>query len=527
MRRPLLLNGFMATGKTSVGRAVAERLRRPFIDLDARIEQRAGCPIAEIFARSGEAAFRALEREALREILEASPAPAPVVSLGGGALLRREQRLFALDRAVVVTLDASLGECVRRARASNTERPLLAGNAEERAADLLEARRLAYAECHARIPTDGRSIEDLASAVAAIWQRDPLAVAAGERSYSVEIGRNILGARLAELVGTPPRLVLVTDETVHGLHGAAVVRALSPLQPIVVALPPGEEHKHIGSVERIWRAALEGGADRGARVVGFGGGVVTDIAGFAAATYQRGVAWVGVPTTLLAMVDASTGGKTGVDLAQAKNAVGAFWQPSGVLCDVELLTTESPRGFRSALAEVVKTALIGDPELLDLLEADAPTIAAGVSDRTVELVHRSIRVKARIVSADEREAGARALLNLGHTVGHALEACAGYTRLTHGEAVSLGLVAALRIGARRGLTPPALAERVERLLARLGLPVNVAAEPLDDAARLLGHDKKRAGKKLRFVVARAPGSVETTELSLDELAAETRALAAS
>src|SRR5690606_14750364 len=258
---------------------------------------------------------------------------------GGGALVRREQRLFALDRAVVVTLEAPVEECVRRARCSGEERPLLAGDPAGRAAELLEARRIAYAECHARVRTDGRSIEALSREVAAIWERDPLAVAAGERSYSVEVGRSLLGARLADRVGAAPRVVLVTDETVFSLHGAAATSALAPVQPIVVALPPGEEHKHIGAVERIWRAALEGGADRGARVVGFGGGVVTDIAGFAAATYQRGVAWVGVPTTLLAMVDASVGGKTGVDLAQAKNAVGAFWQPSGVLCDVELLTT--------------------------------------------------------------------------------------------------------------------------------------------------------------------------------------------
>jgi 3-dehydroquinate synthetase len=225
------------------------------------------------------------------------------------------------------------------------------------------------------------------------------------------------------------------------------------------------------------------------------------------------------------MVDASVGGKTGVDLLSAKNAIGAFWQPSRVLCDTELLTTESERGFRGALAEVVKTALIGDPGLLEVLETAPPELRAWPPQLLVELVRRSIRVKARIVSQDERESGRRAVLNLGHTVGHALEAVAGYSRLTHGEAVSLGLVAALRIGVELSVTPRALAERTEALLARLGLPTDVASEPLAESLQLMGHDKKRAGKSVRFVVARAAGDVDTVDLELSSLQELTRGLA--
>jgi shikimate kinase/3-dehydroquinate synthase len=219
------------------------------------------------------------------------------------------------------------------------------------------------------------------------------------------------------------------------------------------------------------------------------------------------------------------GGKTGIDLLAAKNAVGAFWQPRRVLCDVDLLGTESARGFRSALAEVVKTALIGDPELFELLERDAEKLDQRPATLLIELVRRSIRVKARIVSRDQRESGLRAVLNLGHTVGHAVEAVAGYSRLAHGEAVSLGLVAALRIGVTLGLTPPELARRTEALLARLGLPTAIESEPLDEAARLLGHDKKRAGAKLRFVAAKAVGEVESVELELAKLQELTRNLA--
>jgi shikimate kinase/3-dehydroquinate synthase len=240
---------------------------------------------------------------------------------------------------------------------------------------------------------------------------------------------------------------------------------------------------------------------------------------------MRVVRWIGIPTTLLAMVDASVGGKTGVDLESAKNAVGAFWQPKAVMCDVHYLSTEAKRGFVSALAEVVKTALVGDPELFELLENNAASIAAQDLELTAEIVRRSVRVKARIVSYDERESGLRAVLNLGHTVGHALEAQAGYTALTHGEAVSLGLVAALRLGEAMGQTPRDLTLRTLQLLERLGLPFSLRGQQLEAAAALIAHDKKRAGSAVRFVMARGLGRVETLPIQLADLRAQVLALA--
>jgi shikimate kinase/3-dehydroquinate synthase len=524
MRRPLLVSGFMATGKSSVGRRVAERSGHPFIDLDAEVERQGGASVSELFANLGEAGFRRLERSALGSLLELNHASSPVIAVGGGALVSRDLRLLALDRGVVVTLTASVEETLRRARGQADQRPLLSGpDAEARALALLELRQTAYAEAHARIATDGRTVEEIASAVSEVWQRDGLAVAAGERSYAVEIGRDLVGSRLRSLVGRASRVLLVSDETVFGLHGAAAREALG--EPAICLLSPGEQHKHIGSIERIWSAAQAAEADRKACFVALGGGVVTDMAGFAAATYQRGVRWIGVPTTLLAMVDASVGGKTGVDLGAAKNAVGAFHQPAAVLCDVDLLATEGARGFRGALAEVVKTAIIGDPELFELLETETARVLERSTELLAELVRRSIRVKARIVSADERESGLRAVLNLGHTVGHALESQGNFTRLSHGEAVSLGLVAALKIGERLGATPAELTLRTERLLSRLGLPMDIATEPLSEAVALIGHDKKRSGKQLKFVVAHAPGDVRTTELELSELSRLTLELA--
>jgi len=245
--------------------------------------------------------------------------------------------------------------------------------------------------------------------------------------------------------------------------------------------------------------------------------VVTDTAGFAAATWMRGVRWAALPTTLLAMVDASVGGKTGVDLREAKNGVGAFWQPSAVVCDMDTLRTEAPRGFSSALAEVIKTGLIGDASLLDLVERELDGILAREPSALTEVVRRSVRVKARIVGLDEREAGLRAVLNLGHTVGHALETLGKYAALTHGEAVSLGLVAALRIGERRRVTPSELTRRVVALLHRAGLPTDLATHDLRAAGNLVGHDKKRAGDGIRFVLAVAPGAVVVERLALSEV----------
>jgi 3-dehydroquinate synthetase len=220
------------------------------------------------------------------------------------------------------------------------------------------------------------------------------------------------------------------------------------------------------------------------------------------------------------MVDASVGGKTAVDLPGAKNCVGAFWQPYRVHCDVSHLRSEPSRGITSGLAEAVKTALIGDPELFELLQQRSQDVVDRDWDFIGEIVRRCIAVKARVVSEDERETGFRAALNLGHTVGHAIEACGGYGHLTHGEAVSLGLVAAMRLGRLHGVTSPELCQQTERLLAALGLPVDLAGQPLERAATLLGHDKKRGGGAVRFVFCRAPGDIEFQNIALPTLREE-------
>lgn len=531
MQRPLLLTGFMATGKSTVGRRLAELTSRPFVDLDASIEAEQGRIISALFSERGESAFRALERETLERLLSERAKEAPVVALGGGALLERPFRVEVLSRAVVVTLTASADEILRRLEAepgAREKRPLLTDrDPRARIAELLAVRQTSYQESHGSVACDGRTIESIAEDVRAIWSRNAVAVAAGAASYSVVIGSEFVERELGRLLGKPSGTLLVSDTTVEPLHGGPALAALSGLgaRTSEVLLPPGEQHKTLEGLQAIFHGAAGLGLDRQGVLVGLGGGVVTDMTGFAAATWMRGIRWIGIPTTLLAMVDASVGGKTAVDFHEAKNAVGAFWQPSGVICDVSVLATETERMFRGALSEVIKTALIGDPELFTLLEAQTAALLRRDVQLLAEVVDRCVRVKARVVSLDEREQGIRAWLNLGHTIGHALESAGGYAALTHGEAISLGLIAALRLGERLGHTPRDLTARVTRLLVELGLPHELGRPQLERATSLLRLDKKRARDAVKFVFAEDVGRVSTTSLPLADLARWTPELA--
>jgi shikimate kinase/3-dehydroquinate synthase len=521
--RSIYLSGMMGSGKSTVARVVAERAGAPFVDLDELIERRAGKPIRELFAVEGEAAFRAREGAALAELF-AEPVPR-VVALGGGALTNRTLRLRALAHGIVVTLTAPATELARRV-AKDDGRPLLSGHGDRaaRLQEIWDARAAGYSEAHAMLDTSRATADELASEVLRVAALDPIAVALGERSYTVDVVPDAAGDHLSRAleVLAPTRVALVTDETVDHFLPARLGPPTTDRPGLIkVVLPPGERHKTLASVERILTALVEAPVDRGAVVVAVGGGVVSDMAGLAAALALRGLRWIAVPTTVLSMVDASVGGKTAVDLGAAKNAVGAFHQPSRVLVDPSFCATESARAFRSGLAEVVKTALLGDAALYE--ELQMPGCAESLAhDREpgalTRAIRSSIRVKAGVVSRDERESGERAHLNLGHTVGHALEAEGGFERLTHGEAVSLGMIAALRIGVGLGVTPPALAADVKRLLARLGLPVDLDAEPVEQALRWVAYDKKRLGGAIRVVLVRAPGSVEVRKLASAELA---------
>jgi len=510
--RSIFLSGPMGVGKSAVARALAERLGRPLVDLDARIEAEAGQSIPTIFDGEGEAGFRRRERDVALAVCDGPPS---VVALGGGTVTQPALRRTLLERGVVITLEAPLSVLLRRV-GGGEGRPLLRGDPEARLAALLAERAPAYAECHGRVSAEG-DLPTIAERVAAIASEARVPVPLGLQSYVVEIGLGYR-QRLAERLEAFGRPVLVADPNTlryrDELGAEAAVR---------VTLEEGEANKTIDAVARIWDEALAEGVDRQAIVVAVGGGVVGDLTGFAAASLLRGVAFGQVPTTLLAMVDSSVGGKTGFNRRAGKNLVGAFHQPAFVLCDPEVLATLAPAERIAGLAEVVKSAWLDGEEAVAALERDAERLAAGADEPTIGAIRRSVATKARIVAADAREKGVRMHLNLGHTVGHGLEAAAGYGALRHGEAVSLGMVAAMRVGMAAGTAQRADAERMQRLLERLGLPTDLDRRLEDAVWPFVQSDKKRQGDRVRFVVPGPPGRVVVEPMKVDAVRAAVEA----
>ena len=493
--------------------------------MDKRIEAAEGCSVAELFAARGEVAFRDLEAREV-DVLIAEHADC-VVALGGGAVTRDATRRKLLNQGAVVTLMAPVEELARRLGAEDSGRPLLKDrDVAKTLHDLIRARRAAYAECHATVQAIGDP-EQVAARVLDAAREDAVLVALGERSYPVVIAAGIrsrLCSRLQSFSRPPSRVLLVTDTNVGALHGGDVDGNIAEagIAMTRVDLEPGESAKHIGSVQKIWDAALSSGLDRDAVVIGLGGGVVGDLAGFAAATILRGIDVVHVPTTLLAMVDSAIGGKTGFDTAQGKNLIGAFHQPRFVFSDVELLETLPLEERRSGLAEVVKSAWLDGEAAVAQLERDAKRLVAGDVAATVAAVRMAAALKAGVVSADEHEGGQRAWLNLGHTVGHAIEASMGYQGMRHGEAVALGMIAAFRLARSFGAAREHL-ERMTSLLAAFGLPTEVDTHLSTKTLAFMASDKKRGGGKLKFVVPGAPGRTEVKPLALDDIAVRVRA----
>lgn len=516
--RSIVLSGFMATGKSTVGSRLAARLGVPFVDTDETIERETGRRIRDLWRGEGEAAFRARELDLVRRLF-ADFAPR-VIAFGGGTVTTRAARHLASENALVVTLTATPETVVARVGAELRDRPNLAfgGDPVARARDLLEERAAAYAECHAVLATDALEPDGIVDSILAVAERAPIVAPLGARSYVIDLVDGSPGT-LTDAVArcAPSSLVVVTDAHVQRDRHTSLDAALSPLAipRTTVTLPAGEAHKTLASVATIWDAALGAGVDRDALVIGFGGGVVGDLAGFAASALLRGVRSILVPTTLLSMVDASVGGKTGFDHPTGKNLIGAFHQPSGVVVDLEHLTTLPPRERTSGLAEIVKIGVALDARLFAALEAERGPIAEGRRKSLGPVVRSAIEAKVRIVRDDEHERGRRAILNVGHTIGHALEAHGGYRKYLHGEGVALGTLIEMAATARLGWTPSGLVEQTRELLRGLGLPTAVSRQELAAAFPFVASDKKRTTSRLRLPVVKALGesSVEVVEIA--------------
>ncbi len=486
MTRSLVFVGFMGAGKSTLAKEAAKHLERGEVaDSDRILEAAYGRSIEQVFDEDGEAAFRAREEEVVVQLLE--NAEGGIVSLGGGAVMSpRVQE--AMRRHTVVLCE--IAPETAWTRASGRGRPLARDRARFMA--LYEARLGVYESlADAFIPEGPRDrivaalphLEALAGApegVRLVWARS----ASGD--YPVLVGRGALGGSSWPVGG---RRFGVSDESVGPLYAGRI-----PELAGLIEIPPGESAKTLQTAEVVWRALVAQGATRADHVVAVGGGVVGDLAGFCAASFQRGMPIVQVPTTLVAQVDSAYGGKTGVDLPEAKNYVGAYHQPSAVIVDPTTLSTLPPEEFAAGYAEVLKTALIAGGPLWE-------HIAAGglIDDATILACART---KLGVVAADERDGGLRQVLNLGHTVGHAIETVTHYARLRHGEAVGLGLLAALELSGQ-----PALREDVKALLQRADLPVSIEGIDPAEVAQATFKDKKRLGEHVPFVLVEAPGRV--------------------
>jgi shikimate kinase/3-dehydroquinate synthase len=521
--RSIVLVGMPGAGKSSIGRRLAMRLGLPFVDADAEIEAAAGLPITEIFARYGEPHFRDGERRVIARILAGRPV---VLATGGGAFCDPRTRAAIQEAdATSVWLRCSLATLLRRV-AGREHRPMfLNADPREVLERLVAARHPIFAEADVTVECSDDPPEittrKVAEALAAHAPPARLPVRLGERGYDVLVGTGLL-ARAGHLMAPllpAPRVVVVTDDHVAAHHLPALRAALEGAGIAVLAeaiVPPGEATKSLPQVQAVLEAVLGAGADRRTTVVALGGGVVGDLAGFVAAIALRGLAFVQIPTTLLAQVDSSVGGKTGVNLPLGKNLVGAFHQPRLVLADTGVLATLPPRELRAGYAEVAKHGLLHGA-LWDWCEAEGAQAVAGDAAALAHAVLESCRLKAAVVAADEREEsaeGGRALLNLGHTFGHALEAEAGYGGdLLHGEAVAVGLGLAASLSARLGHCAQEWPGRVMAHLQAVGLPARLSDLPRGfGAGALLGRmrkDKKARDGRMRFVLLRGAGDVFT------------------
>ena len=514
----IVLTGFMGTGKTTVGRLLAARTGRAFVDTDELIEQRTGKEIAGIFAAEGPQHFRQLERNLASELASLQDL---VIATGGRLMLDSHNCAALAPQSLVLCLQASPQEILKRVAAGDARRPLLdVPRPEQRVAQLLQERAAGYAQ-FPQIPTGARSPEQVAGEIVRRYQLEPLPARARagaaqritithpQGSYDVLVGQNLL-PRLRHLAP----LHDTRQATISDSHVGPLFAPLLPDASCLAIFEAGEEYKTLDTVRRLYEQLLQADVDRSAAIVALGGGVVGDVAGFVAATYMRGVAFVQCPTSLLAMVDASVGGKTGVDLPQGKNLVGAFKQPLAVLADVSTLRTLPPSQFSAGMAEVVKHALLAGGDLLTLLEERdlRPEILfqPGNDDVLQRMIVAAVQVKRDVVQSDPYESGRRAILNLGHTFGHAIERVSNYA-IGHGYAVAMGLVAAVHLSAALGHCPPTLQARLERLLERFYLPTRIPRHL--DAGQLLsamGSDKKKVGGRLHFVLLRNVGDVFVT-----------------
>ncbi len=527
--RNIIITGFSFTGKSRVGREVARRLGWGFVDSDDRIVAIAGKGIPEIFAQDGEQRFRELERQVLEEVCAKEDL---VIAVGGGAVVDAENRELFAQSSVVICLEAKPQTIYQRLlaaqKANSVVRPLLATDEPlKRIEELKMSRQPFYALADWAVHTDNLTLDEVCDEVMHGWMRVSERRGPGKRritftdsdaacvlttisgSYPVFVGSGLLdelGKRMRQ-AGLSEFANIVSDEQVYLHYGARATDSLEQAGFCVesFAVAPGEGTKTIDTAKEIYDWLVERRTERGHAIVALGGGMVGDLAGFVAATFLRGLPLVQVPTTLVAMADSAIGGKVAVNLPEGKNLVGAFYQPRLVLADISTLSTLPQRELASGWAEVIKHALILDPELLEFLEADAERLINLEVEATTEAVKRSAALKAGVVSEDEKERGRRMILNYGHTIAHGLETATGYERFLHGEAVAIGMMGSAMLSQKLGILPQEIVKRQEGIIQRFGLPTTCAGVDRTGVLRAMELDKKVREGTVRWVLLAGVG----------------------
>lgn len=526
----------MGTGKSAIGKRLAQSIGYDFVDTDRMIEKQAGMSIREIFEKDGESHFRMIEKEAIRRL---SGIRSSVIATGGGAIVDSENLRSLKKNGIMVCLKA-VPEVILKRTGGNSDRPLLIN--KDRLIEikrLLEIREPYYKKADISIDTTGMDIPQIVTEIVnktrdyikeATPPRSPSLVKRGmggvtgkkegyakkvkvgldNRAYDIEIGVGLdsLGTRLLDL-GLGKKIAIVTNPKVNKLYGKRVARSVKKagFEVKIIEIPDGERYKTIRWLNHIYDNLIDWRFERSSTLIALGGGVVGDITGFAAATFLRGIAYIQVPTTLVAQVDSSVGGKTGLDHKKGKNLIGAFYQPRLVYIDMSVLKSLDRREFIAGLAEVIKYGVIADEGFFSFLEKNMGRIL----DLDQEILHpmilRSCEIKAQIVVEDEREAGRRRILNLGHTIGHAIETLTGYRGLRHGEAVAIGMLKAAELSGRIGICSKADVGRLKDLISSSGLPTRMPKIEPGKVIRTMELDKKVSGGEINLVMMRSIGDV--------------------
>jgi 3-dehydroquinate synthase len=502
----LFLYGPSCSGKSAAGLILAKALDLPFYDLDKEIESHAGTTIDAIFEQEGEAHFRVVEKAILAETIQKSDEA--IIALGGGALLNTENRVSAEAAGRILCLRAGVKTLLGRLAGADSVRPLLNADPENALKSYLNNRATHYDSFPYQLNTDPLSLDETA------WEAQKLfghfRIKQMGNPYDVRVKRgslSVLGYELEKRgLGGPICVVADTNTEIYGKQAVASLTT-SGYSAFLKVIPAGETHKTIDTVQELWSAFLAHGLERGSTIVAVGGGVVGDLAGFAAATYLRGIQWVSVPTTLLAMVDASIGGKTGADLPVGKNLIGAFHAPALVQVDPDVLTTLPEREIRAGMAEVIKAAVIADYDLftrcqnIDLKNDLAAIIPAAMS------------IKIQIIENDPYESSVRALLNFGHTIGHAVEHGSGFD-LLHGEAIAIGMHLETKLAEKLGIATSGLAGELVKLLQQVGLPTEIPPGiPSETLLKTMQLDKKKVDGELKFALPERIGDATLVRLA--------------